>query len=212
MKQARFIAVEGGEGTGKSTFCQSLATALQERGQHVVLTREPGGTARAEEIRKVFAMDETAGTLDPWTEMFLICAARRDHMQNLVIPALHAGSWVICDRFEVSTRVYQGELKGLKEQAYFEQSLTLARHGIEVDHYFLLDCPTSVAMTRTQQRTHSADNISRYDTQQESWYEQLRQAYQRTFAQLTGSSQTILDTTVHTPTELCSQALQKLLA
>jgi dTMP kinase len=110
--RGRFITLEGGEGVGKSTQLARLAVRLRAAGKEVLTTREPGGTAGAEAIRELL-MD---GRVDRWggsTELLLMTAARDDHAHRVIRPALQAGSWVICDRFADSTRVYQGIASGL---------------------------------------------------------------------------------------------------
>ena len=105
--RGRFITFEGGEGGGKSTQVEKLAASLTKTGIKVVTTREPGGTEGAEAIRSLV----TEGSTDRWsplTETLLFLAARHDHITRLIEPALAAGTWVLCDRFIDSTRVYQG--------------------------------------------------------------------------------------------------------
>lgn len=102
-----FITFEGIDGSGKSTQARRLADTLAEQGRDIVLTREPGGSAGAEQIRKLVL----EGSTDRWsaeTELLLFTAARRDHLERLIEPALRAGQIVVCDRFVDSTRVYQG--------------------------------------------------------------------------------------------------------
>lgn len=105
--RGRFLSLEGGEGAGKSTQARLLAEALEERGIPVVLTREPGGTEGAEAIRGLLMQ----GAVNRWsahTEALLFAAARADHVEKLIRPAVESGSWVICDRYIDSTRAYQG--------------------------------------------------------------------------------------------------------
>ena len=112
MKRGRFIALEGGEGTGKSTQVKALAAELSRKGLDVVTTREPGGTAGAEAVRDLLL----SGEADRWTpqgEALLFAAARADHVARLIRPALAAGTWVVCDRFIDSSRAYQGIAGGL---------------------------------------------------------------------------------------------------
>ena len=114
MAKARFIALEGGEGVGKSTQSRMLAEALRARGHEVVLTREPGGTAGAEAIRALLLGTDGEG----WgarAEALLFAAARADHVDRLIRPALERGAWVICDRFLDSSRAYQGGGGGLSD-------------------------------------------------------------------------------------------------
>jgi dTMP kinase len=112
LERGRFITFEGGEGTGKSTQCQLLAEDLRRAGQDIVLTREPGGTDGAEMIRALLV----SGEITRWsgvTEALLLNAARVDHWEKVIRPALEGGAWVICDRFSDSTIAYQGYGRGL---------------------------------------------------------------------------------------------------
>jgi dTMP kinase len=114
MTQGRFIAFEGGEGAGKSTQARLLATALEARGIACTVTREPGGTPGAEAIRNLLLGTEGEGW-HPRAEALLFAAARSDHVERLIRPALEAGRWVICDRFVDSSRAYQGGAGGLSD-------------------------------------------------------------------------------------------------
>lgn len=112
----RFITLEGGEGSGKSTQARLLAERLRGQGHAVVLTREPGGTPGAEAVRALLVTGET-DRWSPWAEACLVNAARADHVERIIRPALARGDWVICDRFVDSTRAYQGAGKGLDDAA-----------------------------------------------------------------------------------------------
>lgn len=116
MELGRFIAFEGGEGTGKSTQARLLAEELEARGIPSVLTREPGGTAGAEAIRAMLLHPPGEGW-GPRAEALLFAAARADHVARLIRPALEAGKWVICDRFLDSSRAYQGAAGALGDEA-----------------------------------------------------------------------------------------------
>ena len=105
--RGRFITFEGGEGGGKSTQSKLLLPWLSERGVHAVATREPGGSPGAERIRELLVTGD-AGRWTPMTEVLLHYAARQDHIQRIIEPALAAGRWVVCDRFFDSTLAYQG--------------------------------------------------------------------------------------------------------
>ena len=111
---SRFIAFEGGEGAGKSTQTRLLADALRARGHEVVTTREPGGTPGAEAIRALLLGIDGEGW-HPRAEALLFAAARSDHVERLIRPALARGAWVICDRFVDSSRAYQGGGLGLSD-------------------------------------------------------------------------------------------------
>jgi len=115
-KRGRFISLEGGEGAGKSTQVRALAEALEKRGIHVVVTREPGGSAGAEAIRKLLL----CGDEDRWgaqVEALLFAAARADHVATTILPALESGKWVLSDRFVDSSLAYQGGAGGLGIEA-----------------------------------------------------------------------------------------------
>src|SRR5215470_6366623 len=105
--RGKFITLEGLDGCGKSTQLERLATALRAQGLDVVVTREPGGTTTGEKIRHVLLDSATLG-LSPWAEMALMFASRAQHLSEIILPAIHAGKIVLCDRFTDSTEAYQG--------------------------------------------------------------------------------------------------------
>jgi dTMP kinase len=112
VKRGHFITLEGGEGVGKSTQVKALAVALQDRGIDVLMTREPGGSEGAEKVRELLL----EGAVDRWgarAELLLFAAARADHVEKTIRPALEAGRWVLCDRFTDSSLAYQGGAGGL---------------------------------------------------------------------------------------------------
>ena len=125
-QRGTFIAFEGGEGAGKSTQARLLAEALKARGTEVILTREPGGTPGAEAIRALLLGTEGEGW-HPRAEALLFAAARSDHVERLISPALERGAWVVCDRFIDSSRAYQGGGSGLSDA----EVLALHRIGSE---------------------------------------------------------------------------------
>lgn len=148
-KQGTFITFEGIDGSGKSTQARLLSEHLQSLGHDVVLTREPGGSAGAEEIRALVLQ----GDPDRWsaeTEILLFTAARRDHLERTIRPAIAAGKIVICDRFADSTRMYQGlsrgDLRGIVDQLH---SLMI---GVEPDLTILIDMDPATGLTRALSR------------------------------------------------------------
>jgi dTMP kinase len=150
MTRGRFIALEGGEGAGKSTQARMLAQALTARGIEAVTTREPGGTAGAEAIRGLLLGTEGDGW-HPRAEALLFAAARSDHVEKLIRPALEAGQWVICDRFLDSSRAYQGGGGGLSDADI------LALHAIgsldlKPDLTLLIDVSPQTAAARAAAR------------------------------------------------------------
>ncbi len=112
-RSGRFITLEGGEGVGKSTLAAALKAQLEARGRVVVLTREPGGTRRAEQLRDVILRQPPEAPWTPLAETLLFYAARTEHLKDLIRPALARGAWVICDRFSDSTRAYQSAAGGV---------------------------------------------------------------------------------------------------
>lgn len=150
MTRGRFISLEGGEGTGKSTQATALAKILEEKGYAVRLTREPGGTAGAEIIRELLL----TGGEDKWdvrTEALLFAAARAEHCAKLIRPALARGEWVICDRFIDSSRAYQsvtGDLTDAEIMALHK----LGSNDLMPDRTFILDLPEEVASRRASAR------------------------------------------------------------
>lgn len=145
----RFISFEGIDGSGKSTQARLLAETLQNQGHDVVLTREPGGSPGAEEIRALVLQ----GDPDRWsaeTEILLFTAARRDHMERTILPALAAGKVVICDRFADSTRMYQGLSRG-DLRALVDQLHTLMI-GREPDLTVLIDMDPATGLARAKGR------------------------------------------------------------
>jgi dTMP kinase len=158
MSRGKFIALEGGEGAGKSTQARLLVDVLTERGIEVVVTREPGGTAGAEAIRALLLDSEGQGWAMP-AEALLFAAARADHVARLIRPALETGKWVICDRFVDSSRAYQGGKGGLSD----DDILTLHRigsSGLLPDLTVLIEVSPDEASRRTQTRdSGAADRI-----------------------------------------------------
>ncbi len=150
MTKGRFIALEGGEGAGKSTQVRLLAIALEARGIACVVTREPGGTPGAEAIRALLL-----GTVgDGWNaraEALLFAAARSDHVERLIRPALNRGQWVICDRFVDSSRAYQGGGGGLSDAEVVELH-RIGSQGLLPDLTLLVEVRTEVAALRLAQR------------------------------------------------------------
>ncbi|MFZ3583872.1 dTMP kinase [Loktanella sp. DJP18] len=153
---SRFITFEGIDGSGKSTQARLLADHLRGIGLHVVLTREPGGSAGAEEIRQLLL----TGDPDRWsaqTEILLFTAARRDHMEKTVQPALDAGQTVISDRFADSTRVYQGATRG--DLRHMVDQLHTLMIGREPDLTFIIDMDPAKALRRGLARSSGEDRF-----------------------------------------------------
>lgn len=140
-----FLSLEGIDGSGKSTQARRLAAAMEAAGRHVILTREPGGSPGAEEIRRLL-VEGAPGRWSAEAELLLFTAARRDHVERTIAPALASGSVVICDRFVDSTRVYQGLARGALRAETDRLHATFV--GIEPARTFILDMDPAVALAR----------------------------------------------------------------
>ncbi len=173
-RRGEFITFEGGEGTGKSTQAAMLALRLEALGIGVLLTREPGGSPGAEIIRHVL-LSGAAQPLGPDAEAILFAAARNDHVECTIRPALDAGKWVVCDRFANSTRVYQGALGNVDPRVI--KSLERVAVGDLVPSLtFILDLPVEAGLARRKQRAGDAAP-DRFEAENVEFHEKLRQAY-----------------------------------
>ena len=162
MTRGKFIAFEGGEGAGKSTQARLLAAALEARAIGCVVTREPGGTSGAEAIRALLLGTQGEGW-HPRAEALLFAAARSDHVERLIAPALVAGQWVICDRFVDSSRAYQGGAGGLSDEDVLALHL-VGSQGLLPDLTLLIEVSAETAAARAQARDgDAADRIGGRD-------------------------------------------------
>ena len=171
MTAGRFITFEGIDGSGKSTQARLLDAYLKGQGVDVVLTREPGGSPGAEEIRRLLV----EGPPDRWsgeTEILLFTAARRDHLEKTIRPALERGATVISDRFADSTRVYQGAARG--ELRGIVDTLHDAVIGIEPDLTFVIDMDPGQALSRGLARQSGED---RFEDMGQAFQERLREGF-----------------------------------
>ena len=173
--KGKFITFEGGEGTGKSTQAATLAEHLQSLGLTVLLTREPGGSAGAEIIRHVL-LSGAAKPLGPEAEAMLFAAARDDHIQCTILPALGAGKWVVCDRFADSTRVYQGVL-GEVDARFINALERVSVGNLRPDLTFVLDVPVAMGLKRAAGR-RGKQKADRFEAEQFDFHQKLRKAYQ----------------------------------
>src|SRR5262245_58903953 len=142
MPSGRFITFEGGEGSGKTTQARLLAEVLRRSGIVPILTREPGGSPFAEQVRNLI-LDPEVAPHGPLSEALLFYAARADHIEKVIRPSLVAGQWVICDRFSDSTRVYQVEAGGLPLDVFKALELIVVKLPYP-DLTFILDVPAEV--------------------------------------------------------------------
>ncbi len=205
-RRGLFVTFEGIDGSGKSTQARKLAERLREAGHEVVLTREPGGSAGAEEIRKLVL----EGDPDRWsaeTEILLFTAARRDHLERTIEPALAAGKVVICDRFADSTRMYQGlsrgDLRGLVDQLH---SLMIGR---EPDLTLLIDMDPNTGLSRAKGRQGTEERFEDFgpalQQQMRAGFLALADEYATRFRVVDGNRN--MDSVAQDVTEIVMQAL-----
>ena len=189
MKRGRFITLEGIDGAGKSTSLEAIRRFLEGRGLDVLVTREPGGTPFAEQVRDLLlgSHDET---VDPVAETLLLFAARAQHVGAVIEPALARGQWVVSDRFTDATRAYQGGGRGVDGQA-IEALVCLVHPGLEPDLTFYLDLPVDQARRRIAGAGEGdAAHLDRFERERASFHERVRAAY-RALARSAGRVRTI---------------------
>ncbi len=168
----KFISIEGIEGAGKSTQIQFIKTYLERFNQTVVVTREPGGTPLAEEIRELLLKPREERMSDD-TELLLMFAARAQHINQVILPALSEGKWVVSDRFVDATFAYQGAGRGIHEERIAALSeWTLA--GLKTDLTLLFDLPVDVGQQRVNQRLLQKD---RFEQEKTDFFEKIRHCY-----------------------------------
>ena len=171
----RFITFEGGEGAGKSTLAASLAARLQALGLTVDLTREPGGSPKAERIREALL----SGRIKPYgafAEALMFQAARIDHVDSRIRPALARGDWVLCDRFIDSTRVYQGVLGEIAaDKLAALEAVAIA--GLVPELTFILDLAPETGLARAARRRRPGEATDRFESEAIAFHRRLRQAY-----------------------------------
>lgn len=179
MTRGKFITFEGGEGTGKSTQVARLVERLTALGLNVVRTREPGGSPGGEDIRNLVVSGQ-ADRWSPRTELLLMYAARSDHLERTIVPALEAGRWVVCDRFADSSRAYQGMGGGVPIQMI--QQLDAAIVGPDQpDLTLILDLSVEVGLARALERAgkqSSGPGETRFESKKTAFHERLRHGFQ----------------------------------
>lgn len=165
---ARFITLEGVDGAGKSTHVQWLADRIAERGISVITTREPGGTGLGERLRELLLHED----MHLATETLLMFAARNEHLEKLIKPALEAGTWVVCDRFTDATYAYQGGGRRLGTER-IRVLEAWVHDNFQPDCTFLFDVPLTVA----HERLHGGRDLDRFELEQAGFFERTRSAY-----------------------------------
>lgn len=171
MQRGKFITLEGGEGAGKSTNAAWLADYLRTHGKETVVTREPGGTEVSEAIREVLLSPELPA-MHADTELLLMFAARNEHLQKKILPALEQGAWVICDRFTDATYAYQGYGRHISLQRIAELEQWV-QGDLRPDYVILFDLDVATGMSRAQARGRA----DRFEQEQAEFFERIRQGY-----------------------------------
>jgi dTMP kinase len=172
--RGRFVTFEGGEGAGKSTQIARAAEWLRARGVEVVLTREPGGTPRAERLRTIL-LERDAEPMPQSCELLLMFAARATHLENLVRPAIARGAWVLCDRFTDATYAYQGGGRGLPSEQ-IDALAGIVHADLWPDLTLLIDLPVHTGLARASNR-NGADGPDRFESEQQAFFERVRATY-----------------------------------
>lgn len=171
MARGRFITLEGGEGVGKSTNLAFIETELKRLGIDVLITREPGGTQFGETLRDVLLSDK-ANNICADAELLTVFAARAEHLNKVILPALDAGRWVLSDRFTDASFAYQGGGRGMKTER-IEQMEQWVQGDVRPDKVILLDAPVDVGIARASKR----GDLDRFEQESMAFFESVRQAY-----------------------------------
>ena len=171
-QRGRFIVFEGGEGAGKSTQVKALVVGLRDRGLEVVATREPGGSPGAEQLRDLLVQGD-AGRWSPLSELLMMYAARSDHLEKIIRPALARGAWVVCDRFADSSRAYQGAGGGVAP-AFIEQIDAAVVGDTQPDLVLVMDLSVEAGLHRAGSR---GDRENRFESKGLLFHERLRQGF-----------------------------------
>lgn len=169
--RGRFITIEGIEGVGKSSNLAFIRDWIESMGIEVVVTREPGGTPLAEEIRELLLSPRNE-VVDETSELLLVFAARAQHLNTRILPAIERGAWVLSDRFTDATYAYQGGGRGLNK-ALIEQLEELVQKSVRPDLTFLLDVPVEIGLARARSRSEP----DRFEAEQSAFFERVRNAY-----------------------------------
>jgi len=171
LSRGCFITVEGTEGVGKSSNIAFIQATLQQAGIEVVVTREPGGTKLGEEVRELL-LDHRHSGMSSDAELLLMFAARAQHIEQVIKPALDKGQWVLCDRFTDATYAYQGGGRGISNERIATLE-TWVQGSLRPDITMLLDLPVEIGLARAGARG-AAD---RFEKEQQTFFEQVRNAY-----------------------------------
>jgi dTMP kinase len=177
IAKGRFITVEGGEGAGKSSNLAYIQSLLEAAGKQVLFTREPGGTPLGEAIRELLLGHKHTGMADD-TELLLMFAARAEHLQRKILPALEQGTWVLCDRFTDASFAYQGAGRGLSAEK-IDELQQFVQGSLRPDLTLLLDLPVDQGLARAGKRSEP----DRFEREQRDFFEKVRHGYLQIAAQ-----------------------------
>ena len=173
MQRGKFLTIEGTEGVGKSTNLAFVRDWLTARGLEVIVTREPGGTPMAEEVRSLL-LSKRDEPVDETAELLLVFAARAQHLAQVIKPALARGAWVLSDRFTDATYAYQGGGRGLNKTV-IEELEQLVQGDLRPDLTLILDIDVELGLNRARQR----GELDRFESETISFFERVRNAYQQ---------------------------------
>lgn len=202
MTPGRFITVEGTEGVGKSTNLAFIQHWLEAQGHRVLVTREPGGTPLAEELRSLLLAPRDE-TVDPMAELLMVFAARAQHLEQVIKPALATGTWVLCDRFTDSTYAYQGGGRGF-DQSVIAQLETLVQGELRPDLTVILDIEVEKGLARASRRSVP----DRFEGEAVAFFERVRAVY-RALAARAPNRYAVVD--AGQPLEQVQQAIKQVL-
>jgi dTMP kinase len=170
--RGRFITLEGIDGAGKSTHAGFIVETLAARGHAVIATREPGGTPMGERLREILL----AETMDHATATLLLFAARREHVANVIRPALQRGAWVVCDRFTDATYAYQGGGHGVARD-WIRELAARVHPDCHPDLTLLFDVPTEVSRARLASSQAKGRSLDRFEREEQDFFGRVREAY-----------------------------------
>lgn len=171
MQKGKFITFEGSEGVGKSTNILLVKEHLEAKNIDLILTREPGGTPLAENIRGLL-LNKSAEDINETCELLMVFAARAQHLNTVIVPALNKGQWVICDRFTDSTYAYQGGGRGL-DKSLISELEKVVQQGLVPDLTFYLDIDVRLGLSRAVERAE----LDRFECEKIDFFERVRFAY-----------------------------------
>lgn len=194
-----FISFEGTEGVGKTTLIRKIYDYLEQQGQQVMLTREPGGTPMAEQIRSLLLSVNHEESMANDTELLLMYAARAQHLQQVIVPALSTGKTVLCDRFTDASFAYQCAGRGLSKEKLQLLNANFVSHMPNIT--FWLDAPTELGMSRARAR----GALDRFEQEKATFFEKVRSGYQELWEKQ-GERIKHLDAT-QTPDQVFEQAM-----